>query len=63
MERRRHGWARAPRDKVCAAPVTPGAFRLLELDPAHYRATVLTMQEITGFRTAVIGDPLLKVTS
>ena len=48
--------ARFPRDKVCAGWVTPGAFTLLELGPADYRATGLTIQEITGFRTSVIGD-------
>ena len=47
--------ARFPRDKVCAGWVTPGVFRLLDLDPAEYRATGLTIQEIRGFRTSVIG--------
>ena len=37
--------ARFPRDKVCAGWVTPGVFRLLELDPAEYRATGLTIQD------------------
>src|SRR5688572_7938589 len=51
--------ARFPRDKVCAGWVTPGVFRLLDLDPAEYRATGLTFQEITGFRTSVLGtDPI-----
>jgi geranylgeranyl reductase family protein len=45
--------ARFPRDKVCAGWVTPGVFRLLDLDPDEYRATGLTMQPITGFRTSV----------
>ena len=61
---RRAGWdvvvldrARFPRDKVCAGWVTPGVFELLELDPAEYRATGLTIQEITGFRTSVMGRP------
>jgi geranylgeranyl reductase family protein len=59
----RAGWdvlvidrARFPRDKVCAGWVTPGVFRLLELDPAEYRTTGLTIQTITGFRTSLIGD-------
>jgi menaquinone-9 beta-reductase len=47
--------ARFPRDKVCAGWVTPGVFELLELDPADYRATGLTIQTITGFRTSVLG--------
>ena len=47
--------ARFPRDKVCAGWVTPGVFRLLELDPEEYRATGLTIQTITGFRTSVFG--------
>ena len=45
--------ARFPRDKVCAGWVTPGVFRLLELDPQEYRATGLTIQPINGFRTSV----------
>ena len=58
----RAGWniividrARFPRDKVCAGWVTPGVFRLLELDPEDYRATGLTIQDIRGFRTSVLG--------
>ena len=47
--------ARFPRDKVCAGWVTPGVFKLLDLEPADYRATGLTIQDITGFRTSVIG--------
>jgi flavin-dependent dehydrogenase len=43
--------ARFPRDKVCAGWVTPGVFDLLDLPPAEYRATGLTMQAITGFKT------------
>ena len=60
---RQAGWhviimdrARFPRDKVCAGWVTPGVFRLLDLDPAEYRAAGLTIQDITGFRTSVMGD-------
>jgi geranylgeranyl reductase family protein len=45
-----------PRDKVCAGWVTPGVFRLLDLDPETYRAAGLTIQPITGFRTSIIGD-------
>ena len=52
--------ARFPRDKVCAGWVTPGVFRLLDLDPADYRATGLTIQDITGFRTSVMGDPSIE---
>jgi flavin-dependent dehydrogenase len=52
--------ARFPRDKVCAGWVTPGVFRLLELDPAEYRAAGLSIQEITGFRTSVIGRPAVE---
>lgn len=59
----RAGWnvvlldrARFPRDKVCAGWVTPGVFTLLDLDPADYEATGLTIQTITGFRTSVIGS-------
>jgi geranylgeranyl reductase family protein len=47
--------ARFPRDKVCGGWVTPGVFRALDLDPAEYRATGFVLQEITGFRTSVIG--------
>jgi menaquinone-9 beta-reductase len=59
---RRAGWevvvadrARFPRDKVCAGWLTPGVFRLLDLEPDEYRAAGLTLQEITGFRTGIIG--------
>ena len=47
--------ARFPRDKVCAGWLTPEVFPLLELDPAEYRTTGLTLQEITAFRTGVLG--------
>src|SRR5688572_17227881 len=64
---RQAGWqvlvmdrARFPRDKVCAGWVTPGVFSLLDLDPAEYRATGLTIQDITGFRTSVMGDPAVE---
>jgi flavin-dependent dehydrogenase len=60
---RQAGWqvlvidrARFPRNKVCAGWVTPGVFRLLDLDPEDYRATGLTLQPITGFRTSIMGD-------
>jgi len=48
--------ARFPRDKVCGGWVTPGVFRALDLEPAEYRATGFVLQEITGFRTSVIGQ-------
>jgi len=54
--------ARFPRDKVCGGWVTPGVFRALELDPAAYRATGLVLQEITGFRTSVIGQSEVETT-
>jgi flavin-dependent dehydrogenase len=47
--------ARFPRDKVCAGWLTPDVFPLLELTPAEYQATGLTFQEITAFRTGVMG--------
>jgi geranylgeranyl reductase family protein len=60
---RRAGWdvivadrARFPRDKVCAGWLTPKVFELLDLDPEEYRATGLTLQNITGFRTGLIGS-------
>jgi geranylgeranyl reductase family protein len=52
--------ARFPRDKVCAGWLTPDVFALLELDPAEYRATGATLQEITGFQTGVIGGSLVE---
>src|SRR5215510_9487269 len=59
---RRAGWdvvvadrARFPRDKVCAGWLTPGVFPLLDLEPDEYRAAGLTLQEISAFRTGVIG--------
>jgi geranylgeranyl reductase family protein len=64
---RKAGWtvivadrARFPRDKVCAGWLTPEVFPLLGLDPAEYRASGGTLQEITGFRTGVIGTPLVE---
>ena len=47
--------ARFPRDKVCAGWLTLDVFPLLDLDPAAYRSAGCTLQEITGFRTRVIG--------
>jgi geranylgeranyl reductase family protein len=44
-----------PRDKVCAGWLTADVFPLLDLTPAEYRASGGTLQEITGFRTRVIG--------
>lgn len=59
---RQAGWsvivldrARFPRDKVCGGWITPEVFPLLDVQPAEYRATGLTLQEITGFRTSIIG--------
>jgi flavin-dependent dehydrogenase len=64
---RRAGWdvvvvdrARFPRDKVCAGWLTPEVFRLLELDPADYRSTGLTLQDIHAFQTGVLGDGLIE---
>ena len=52
--------ARFPRDKVCAGWITPAVFPLLDLDPAQYRASGLTFQEITGFSTSVFrGDAIV----
>jgi menaquinone-9 beta-reductase len=58
----RAGWnvvvadrARFPRDKVCAGWLTPAVFPLLDLDPAEYRRSGLTFQEIAAFRTGLIG--------
>ena len=64
---RQAGWdvvvadrARFPRDKVCAGWLTPEVFGLLELAPAEYRDAGLTLQEITAFRTGVLGASLLE---
>ena len=51
---------RFPRDKVCAGWLTPEVFGLLQLDPAEYRAAGLTLQEITAFRTGVLGARLVE---
>jgi geranylgeranyl reductase family protein len=66
-ELRKAGWdvtvidrARFPRDKVCAGWLTPEVFPLLELDPDEFRAAGLTLQEITAFRTGVMGRPLVE---
>jgi menaquinone-9 beta-reductase len=47
--------ARFPRDKVCAGWLTPDVFPLLDLTPDEYRATGRTLQEITAFRTSIMG--------
>lgn len=52
--------ARFPRDKICAGWLTPEVFQLLELDPEEYRATGLTLQEITAFRTGLMGRALIE---
>jgi len=54
--------ARFPRDKVCGGWVTPGVFRALDLEPSEYRATGLILQEITGFRTSVMGQAAVETT-
>ena len=54
--------ARFPRDKVCGGWVTPGVFRALDLEPGEYRASGLVLQEITGFRTSVIGQLAVETT-
>lgn len=52
--------ARFPRDKVCGGWLTPEVFALLDLDPVEYRAAGGTLQEITGFRTGVIGGDCIE---
>jgi flavin-dependent dehydrogenase len=52
--------ARFPRDKVCAGWLTPGVFAVLGLDPSEYRAAGLTLQEISAFRTGIIGGDLIE---
>jgi len=66
-ELRHAGWdvvvadrARFPRDKVCAGWLTPRVFELLQLHPHEYRTAGLTLQEITAFRTGVIGRRLIE---
>lgn len=66
-ELRKAGWdvivadrARFPRDKVCAGWLTPRVFELLDLDPQEYRAAGLTLQEITAFRTGIMGRDLIE---
>ena len=52
--------ARFPRDKVCAGWLTPGVFTVLDLEPAEYRGSGRTLEEITAFRTSVIGRPSIE---
>jgi geranylgeranyl reductase family protein len=66
-ELRKAGWgvivadrARFPRDKVCAGWLTPRVFDLLELDPDEYRDGGFTLQQITAFRTGIIGRELIE---
>src|SRR5262245_17941056 len=54
--------ARFPRDNVCGGWVTPGVFRAVDLEPAEYRATGFVLQEITGFRTSVVGQSAVETT-
>lgn len=66
---RRAGWdvlvvdrARFPRDKVCAGWLTPEVFTDLELSPDDYAGAGLTLQRISGFRTGVLGGPMIETT-
>jgi geranylgeranyl reductase family protein len=52
--------ARFPRDKPCAGWITPPVVEALGLDIAAYRRDH-TLQEITGFRTGVIGGRSLEI--
>lgn len=61
---REDGWnvvvidrARFPRDKVCGGWLTPEVLSLLDLNVSEYRAAGLALQEITGFRTGLMGRP------
>jgi flavin-dependent dehydrogenase len=47
--------ARFPRDKLCAGWITPEVLRNLRLTPDEYRDCGLVIQQITGFRTSVLG--------
>lgn len=64
---RRAGWdvvvadrARFPRDKVCAGWITPQVFPLLQLEPGDYRSSGATLQEISGFRTGLVGADFIE---
>ncbi|HEV8308102.1 MAG TPA: NAD(P)/FAD-dependent oxidoreductase [Methylomirabilota bacterium] len=50
--------ARFPRDKVCAGWITPAVVDELSLDVDEYRRGRV-FQGIAGFRTGVMGEPLL----
>lgn len=50
--------ARFPRDKVCAGWITPAVVEQLSLDVDEYRRGRV-FQAITGFRTGVMGQPLV----
>ncbi len=50
--------ARFPRDKVCAGWITPAVVERLALDVDEYRRGRV-FQAITGFRTGVMGQPLI----
>ena len=52
--------ARFPRDKVCAGWLTPDVFPLLDLTVDEYRSTGLTLQDISAFRTGVLGRALIE---
>jgi flavin-dependent dehydrogenase len=48
-----------PRDKTCAGWITPAVVELLALDVEDYRQRRV-FQPVTGFRTGVIGAPMLE---
>jgi flavin-dependent dehydrogenase len=48
-----------PRDKTCAGWITPAVVDLLDLDVGAYRQQHV-FQPITGFRTGLMGRPLLE---
>jgi len=52
--------ARFPRDKVCGGWLTPPVFARLGLEPGEYRAAGLTLQEISGFKTGLIGGRVIE---
>lgn len=50
---------RFPRDKPCAGWITPRVLDLLQISPVEYGRTC-TIQPLRGFRTGLMGRPLLE---
>jgi geranylgeranyl reductase family protein len=53
--------ARFPRDKICAGWITPPVVSTLQLDLDEYRASGLTLQVFSGFRTGLVAGRTVEI--